>query len=259
MVRPRVAMLAAGAIAQSAQAAPVRLAVAVDHGARLGAPTALHVALDVDVKRIRAPVIELRVLTPRGLDLTGSGLAIATCRLPEADLVRVMFRGPLPGCPANSVLGTGTVTAAIRFGEGEYDDVIPATGRITLFAAPERDASPGLVALVVASNPVRAQLAYAGRLFEAPAPFGIGIDVAVPEIPAPPLVATVGLAALRFTIGGRRLRYIRRSHGRRVSYHPDAIALPARCPRAGFPFRAELRFADATQRAVVVRVPCPAG
>jgi hypothetical protein len=115
------------------------------------------------------------------------------------------------------------------------------------------------VALVVASNPVRAQLAYAGRLFEAPAPFGIGIDVAVPEIPAPPLVATVGLAALRFTIGGRRLRYIRRSHGRRVSYHPDAIALPARCPRAGFPFRAELRFADATQRAVVVRVPCPAG
>lgn len=233
---------------------PLRLEAALEHGARLGGPSALRIRLSVDVRRLASPVTRMRILAPRGLDLASSGLGLATCDVAATDFESVIFRGAIPRCPQNAVLGTGVVEAAIWL---DSEDRIGASGLVTLLSGPARGAHPGIVALVVANHPVRAQLAYAGTLFSAHGRFGLGIDVALPEIPDPPLGATVGLADIALTIGGRDLRYVRRAGRRRISYRPDPPTLPAHCPRSGLPFRVELWFADGDSRSTAARARCP--
>lgn len=246
------ALVVAAALAPSAHSAPpVAFSAGFGARARLGRSAPLHLRLHLDVSRLRAPVTDLRILMPRGLDLATSGLGLADCRIPATDFASVIFPGDLPRCPPNSLLGTGTVGAAIWL---DRDDRISASGAISLFAASEQAGAPGVTALVVARNPVRAQLAYAGGLFAARSSFGVGIEIAVPPIPHPPLDAAIGLQDIRFTIGGSGLRYL---GPRRRHYRPRGLVLPTRCPRHGFPFRADLRFADGTRRVASARAPCP--
>ena len=48
------------------------------------------------------------------------------------------------------------------------------------------------------------------------------------------------------------MRYDKLVRGRTVSYHPQGVAIPARCPRGGFPFRAVLHFQDGDTIAIDV-------
>jgi hypothetical protein len=256
--RGRLVLLACGAacaFAAPAHAAtsPVRLTATLDPHARAGATTTLKLALNIDTRRVRVPVTELRVLTPRGLDITSSGLGVATCAVPPAAFAAVLLSGEPPRCSPNAVLGTGSVAARLWLSE-EY--AIPASGVITLFAGPPQEERPGLLAYVVAQHPVRAPLVYAGRLFEAPPPFGVGFTIAVPAIPNAPFDAVVSLTALRLTIGARDLVYVDVDARGRHTYHPDRIPITAACPAAGFVFRALVRFADGTRAVSDGRARC---
>jgi hypothetical protein len=234
---------------------PATLSVAFDHGARLGAVTALAITLKIDVAQIPSPVTQLRLLTPAGLEITSSGLGLATCAPPPSVFSDVLISGrSVADCPKNAVLARGTVSAAVLLSP---ERTIAADGTITLLMGAPRGDRPGLVAYVVPRHPVRAQLVYGGQLFDAPRPFGVGLLIDVPPIPRNPLNAPIALTAMRLGVGADDVVYRRRAHGKLVKYRPGGVPLPARCPHGGFRFRALLRFADDRRITTDARVGCP--
>ncbi len=142
---------------------------------------------------------------PAGIDFATSGLGIATCRPAQRDLLDVLARGhDLRPCPANAVLGRGKATAAIY-----YSDVqtVAASGSITLYNGPPVNDRPGVVAYVLTQHPIRSQLVYAGGLFNAPRPFGIGLRLTLPALPNSPFGAPISAARLTSDLGGEDIVY----------------------------------------------------
>jgi hypothetical protein len=164
--------------------------------------------------------------------------------------------GPLvpQPCPENSLVGTGSVTAGLRLNP---EQTIYGSGRLALHTGAPVEDKAGLVATVIPYNPIHTLLTYVGYLYVPPEPFGVGLTILAPPIPAPPFGAPVALSDLSLTVGGSSITYVRRVGGRRVAYHPGGLPLPASCPRGAFRFRVVLRFADATRRQVDAVVPCP--
>lgn len=241
---------------QSATApATVTLRVAFDRTARLGATSAIAFALRVDARSAPAAMTSLTVRIPAGIDFATSGLGLATCRPAQRDLTDVLARGhDLRPCPANAVLGRGRATAAIYYSD---EQTVAASGSITLYNGPPQGDRPGVVAYVRAQHPIRSQLVYAGALFNASRPFGLGMRLTLPPLPNSPFGAPISVAHLTFDLGGEGIVYYELINGRPVTYRPGGLALPARCPRGGFRFRATVGFADGSARSGGAIVPCP--
>jgi hypothetical protein len=236
-------------------AAAVRLHVAFDRDARLGASTAIAFDLYVDAHREPAAMTGLTILTAAGIDVGTSGLGLATCRPARRDLLDVLARGhDLRPCPANAVLGRGAATAAIRY---SAQKTVAASGRVMLFNGPPASGRLGVVAYILTSHPIRSQLVYTGQLSSATRPFGLGLDVGLPEIPDSPFGAPISLQHLRFSLGGKDIIYHQLVGSRRRSYRPGGLPLPASCPHGGFRFRATVSFADGGLRSGGTTVPCP--
>jgi hypothetical protein len=250
---------AATAPATHAQAtaapASVALSVAFAPNARLGSPTAIAFDFRIDARRAPAAMTDLTVRTPAGVDFATSGLGVATCRPAQRDVLDVLARGhDLRPCPANAVLGRGDATAAIYYSD---EETVAASGAITLYNGPPVGNRPGVVAYVRTQHPIRSQLVYAGGLFNAPRPFGLGMRLTLPPLPNSPFGAPISVARLTFDLGGEDIVYYELINGRRVKYRPGGLALPARCPRGGFRFRATVGFADGSARSGDATVPCP--
>jgi hypothetical protein len=233
----------------------VALRVAFDRTARLGGTTAIAFDLHIDARSAPAAMASLTVRIPAGVDFATSGLGLATCRPAQRDLVDVLARGhDLRPCPANAVLGHGDATAAIYYSE---EETVAASGSITLYNGPPVGNRPGVVAYVRTQHPIRSQLVYAGGLFNAPRPFGLGMRLTLPALPNSPFGAPISVARLTFDLGAEDIVYYELINGRRVTYRPGGLALPAHCPRGGFRFRATVGFADSTSRSGEALVPCP--
>jgi hypothetical protein len=235
--------------------ATVTLRVAFDRTARLGATTAISFDFRIDARRAPAAMTDLTVRTPAGVDFATSGLGVATCRPAQRDLIDVLARGhDLRPCPANAVLGRGRATAAIYYSD---EQTVAASGEITLYNGPPVDDRPGVVAYVRTQHPIRSQLVYAGGLFNAPRPYGIGMRLTLPALPNSPFGAPISVARMTFDLGGEDIVYYELINGRRVKYRPGGLALPAHCPPGGFRFRATVGFADGSARSGGAVVPCP--
>jgi hypothetical protein len=235
--------------------ATVALRVAFDRTARLGATTAIAFDLNVDAHRAPAAMTDLTVRVPAGIDFATSGLGIATCRPAQRDLLDVLARGhDLRPCSDNAVLGSGRATAAIYY---SAEQTVAASGSITLYNGPPVGNRPGVVAYVRAQHPIRSQLVYAGGLFNAHRPFGLGMRLTLPALPNSPFGAPISVARLKFTLGGDNIIYHELAQGQRRSYHPGGLPLPTRCPRGGFRFRATVAFADGSTRSGDTAVRCP--
>jgi hypothetical protein len=235
--------------------ATVALSVAFDRNGRLGSSTAIAFDLRVDARRAPAAMTDLTVRVPAGVDFATSGLGIATCRPAQRDVLDVLARGhDLRPCPANAVLGHGEATAAIYYSD---EQTVAASGAITLYNGPPVGNRPGVVAYVRTQHPIRSQLVYAGGLFNAPRPFGLGMRLTLPALPNSPFGAPISVARLTFDLGGEDIVYYESIHGRRVKYRPGGLAIPEHCPRGGFRFRATVGFADGSARSGGATVPCP--
>lgn len=250
-----LALLALACLPATAAAdQPVRLSAGFGSGARLGGQAALYFGLQIDERRLSTPATEIRLFAPAGIDIGGLGLA--TCRIPPAALLDVLFPSfPVARCPPNAVIGRGTATAALLFDP----EVAPIRGdaSITLYSSVAQADRPGLLVLAQTTNPVSTQMAYAGRLNPASRPFGLELALQIRAPADPPFGAAIALTRMRVTIGGDDLVYTRPAAGKREYYRPGGVGLPSRCPRGGLRFRAELRFADDSRRAAGTRVPCP--
>ncbi len=231
--------------------ATVALHVAFDRTARLGGTTAIAFDLRIDARRAPAAMAALTVRVPAGIDFATSGLGIATCHPTQRDLLDVLARGhDLRPCPANAVLGRGNATAAIYYSD---EQTVAASGAITLYNGPPVGHRPGVVAYIRAQHPIRSQLVYAGGLFNAPRPFGLGMQLTLPALPNSPFGAPISVARLTFTLGGKDIIY---RDGPRRHYRPGGLPLPTRCPPGGFRFRATVGFADGSARSGGATVPC---
>ncbi len=251
-----LALLALACAPASALAeGPVRLSAELGSGARLGGHAPLRFDLQIDQRRLRRPITDIRLLAPAGIGIGGLGLA--TCRAPEAVLVSVLRPSP-PGvvCPRNAIIGRGTATAALIFDPAARP--ITSGAEITLYSGEAQDDRPGLLVVAQTSNPVTTQLAYAGRLSPARRPFGLEFALQIRAPASPPFGAEIALTRMRATLGGRDLFYTRSVAGKRTFYRPGGVGLPDRCPRGGLPVRAELRFSDGSERAVEAQIRCPA-
>jgi hypothetical protein len=246
----------ASAPARPAPSNPVHVSASFDRDAVLGGSTALAVDLRLDAKRLsRAQLVGVRLDYPGSLGLVSSGLGLATCRLPANDFAQVLIPDSgLAGCPINSVMGYGTALAIVRLTDGQ---AIPEYATVTLLSGPVVHGRIGLVVYVDGQHPFGAKLAFAGEVHGSPSPYGGALAVRMPVIPGIEQLATVSLVDLRVVIGSHAIRYRERRGGRTVSYHPDGVQLPVRCPRAGFRFRAEVTFADGSTRTAHARTPCP--
>ncbi len=234
---------------------PVRFSADFGPGARLGGKAPLRFGLQVDEQRIPSPATEIRLFAPSGIDVGALGLA--TCGLPSETMVDVLFSSsPVVRCPRNAVIGRGKATAALLF-DPEEPAVRSAAADFTLYSGVPQDDRPGLLIVARTSNPVSAQLAYAGRLSPARRPFGLEFALQLRAPAQPPFGAKIALVGMRVVIGGADLFYTRPVAGVRRFYRPGGVGLPSRCPRKGLRFRAELRFADGRRHATETRVPCP--
>jgi len=249
------------AVASAAPAAgatdPVRVSAAFDPGARLGAASAMDVDLRLDPSRLTtAQLTEVRVAYPQGLGVVSSGLGLASCTRPAQDFVQVLISGPrLDGCSPNSVMGYGAARAIVRLVDG--GQVIPEYATVTLLSGPFVQGQLGLVVFIDGQRPFGAKLAFAGQVTDAPPPYGGALRVRLPVVPGIQDLATVSLVDLRVVIGSHAIRYRERRGRRVVAYRPDGIELPDACPRGGFRFRADVRFADGSRRSATSVTRCP--
>jgi hypothetical protein len=245
-----VAALAAPVLAT---AKPVDFDVGFGAGARLGESTSITVHLAVSLRL--PPVTQFRLLTPGGMDLTSSGLGVASCRPPASEFAAVMnVVWRTEPCPRNSLMGTGSADAGLLL---DPDAPIHGVAVLGLSAGPAVDGKPGLVVVADTYHPVRFHLTYQGYLYVPPPRFGVGVAIMIPQIPRLPFGAPIALSRLRLAVGGPGITYTKRSRGRAVRYHPRGIPLPERCPRHGFRFRLILRFADGSRRSVDHVLGCP--
>jgi hypothetical protein len=236
----------------AAPATTVGLRVALDRTARLGGTTAISFDLNIDARRAPAAMTDLTVRVPAGIDFATSGLGVATCRPAQRDVLDVLARGhDLRPCPANAVLGRGSATAAIYYSD---EQTVAASGSITLYNGPPVGDRPGVVAYVRTQHPIRSQLVYAGGLFNAPRPFGLGMRLTLPALPNSPFGAPISVARLTFTLGGKDIIY---GDGPQRRYRPGGLPLPTHCPPGGLRFRATVGFADGSAHSDGANLPCP--
>jgi hypothetical protein len=217
---------------------------------RLGARATIEFSFQVHSTmpgRAPSPITDLDLHLPAGLDLGTSELGLANC---EASVLLAM--GP-EGCPPNAHIGHGSAIVSVP---AEGEPVEEAGSLTVVVGAPDREHLEVLF-LAEGRSPISAQLVFPGHLLEDGAPFGDRLNTTIPLIPTWPGGPDVAVTRMSATIGPRGLTYYRHVRGRAVAYHPRGIALPRRCPRGGFRFRADLSFLDGAHASATHVVPCP--
>jgi hypothetical protein len=217
---------------------------------RLGRSTTLKIALRVGVQGVSegvpAPVRRFDMRIPPNLELIGSSLGLAICRV--ATLLAVGSQG----CSPNARLGFGSAQIVVPVGP----EPVREAASITAEMGPPVGEDIGVLLYAEAVTPVSAQLIFPGALADEAGTNGQSLSTSVPPIPSLPQAPDVSLTSLNLSLGPDGLTYYENVHGRRVGYRPEGIALPARCPHGGFRFAAEIAFADGTMARASSTVPC---
>jgi hypothetical protein len=217
---------------------------------RLGARTTIEFEFQVHSTvphQAPSPVIDVDLHLPAGLGLATSTLGLANCE-PAALIV-----GGVSGCPANARIGFGSALVAVP-AEGEP---IEEEGSLTALVGPPNSEHLEVLFFAEGRTPVSAQLVFPGEVLSDSAPFSGRLNTSIPLIPTWPGGPDVAVTRMTSTIGPRGLTYYRHVDGRIVPFHPRGLAVPERCPRGGFPFRADLSFLDGTSQSATSSVPCP--
>jgi hypothetical protein len=216
---------------------------------RLGHRTTLSFAFSISAGgALPPPLTGVRLSYPANLGIGLSGLGLATCGETELQAL-----GPA-GCPANAIMGYGAARAELALGP----NVVGESAPITILRAPDSEGHIALLLYATGTTPVAARAVLPGVLLAAPAPFGGLVSIAVPLIASVPGAPDVALVRLRATLGPAGVTYFESVAHQTLAYRPTGILLPATCPRGGFPFAAELSFADGSAASAHTAVPCPA-
>jgi hypothetical protein len=215
---------------------------------RLGRSTTLKLGLEIGVAGTSAglpsPITRFDMRIPANLELIGSSLGLSICH-PAA-----LLANGADGCPADARLGLGSAEIKVPVGP----EPVTESAAIEAEMGPPVGEEIGVLLYAEAGAPVAAQLIFPGELLGGASQ---SLSTSVPLIPSVPGAPYVSIVSMNLSLGPEGLRYFKQVHGRTVGYRPEGIALPARCPRGGFGFVADIAFADGTTVRTTSTVPCP--
>jgi hypothetical protein len=218
------------AAAQAATVASIHPSLRPD---RLGASTALTLALDYSDNEegeegVPSPVRTIVVRLPAGLRIDLRG--VQSC-----PVARLRRQGA-SGCPSGSLLGGGHAALEVHAGS----QTLPEQAAAWAFRGPDRGASPTLEILSQGYTPLDERTLSTGVLESDRAPYGSRLTLSIPPIPTLVYEPDASITSLSLTIG-------------RVG----TVRLPSSCPAGGFAFAAVSTFADDSTVTATARAPCP--
>jgi hypothetical protein len=216
---------------------------------RLGASTTIGFGFDIAGPNgtVPPPLRSVSLKLPPGINYLTTTLGLAICQ-PAA----LLERG-LAGCSPNSRLGFGTAYVEVPFGETSGHEIPD----IQALMGPPHNGNIVVLFYADGREPVYAQLVFAGELIAGSQTLSGSLNAAIPLVPSVPAGPPVSIVKVRTTIGPAHLTYYERKHGRTISFHPQGVSLPSRCPRGGFVFSAGFSFEDGTSTVANSTVPCP--
>lgn len=195
-----------------------------------GAHSALTVALELSggPLGIPPPLAQLTLRLPPGLGL-GLG-SVPTC--PPTRLLR---KGAA-GCPPRALIGRGRGTIEVHAGS----QTIPEQTTVWIARAPGEHGRLALAILSQGYTPLDRRTLSSAVLEPDVPPYGSKLVVSVPPIPTVELEPDASLLTLSLTLGSPRA---------------PALTVPSHCA-GGFPFAAQLTFADASTADASALAPC---
>ena len=216
---------------------------------RLGASTTIGFSFDLASGQGTAPppltALDLRI--PAGMGYASTTLGLALCQ-PDA----LIARGP-GACPANSRLGSGSARVEVPFGAGAGREI----PEIQAVAGPSAGGNLRVLFYANGLYPIDAQLAFEGEVLPDHGRYGSQLAANIPLVASVAGGPDVSIVHAQVSLGPNHLTYYRHSHGRLIPFHPRGIAVPAGCPRGGFPFAATFTFQDTSTANAHTTVPCP--
>jgi hypothetical protein len=219
----------------SAQA-PATIA-ALFHPDRLGALGAFTVAIDLaaaavgETPPLRSAVVRLP-----------AGLGIEVPHVRACELARLRLLGAR-GCPAQSRLGVGRALVRAPLGSQLLEESVS----LWVFLGPLRNLQPTFEMLAQGYTPFDERVVLSGTVRPDTPPYSEDLVLPIPAIPTLPLEPDASVASMSLTIGS----------GRRATRESNAAIEPTRCPPGGFPFAAELGYADGSTQSISTTSPCP--
>ncbi len=170
----------------------------------------------------------------------GLGVEIPHLRSCEPDRLRLLGAR---GCSAQSRLGVGQALVRAQLGSQLLGENIS----LWVFLGPLRNLQPTFEILAQGYTPFDERLVFSGTVLPDHPPYGEDLVLSVPAVATLPLERGASIASMSLTIGSSR----------HIASEPNTTVEPARCPPGGFPFAAELTFADSSTQNVSTAVSCP--
>jgi hypothetical protein len=204
---------------------------------KLGATGALTVAIDLTRGAVGVPpplrssILRLPI-----------GLGIEIPHLQSCEPVRLRLLGAR-GCPAQSRLGVGRALVRAPLGSQPLEESIS----LWVFLGPLHDLQPTFEMLAQGFTPFDERVVLSGTVLPDDPPYGEDLVLSVPAIPTLPLEPAASIASMSLTIGSSR----------RSAHESNTAVEPSRCPLGGFPFAAELTYADGSTQDASATTPCP--
>lgn len=173
-----------------------------------------------------------------------AGLAIDIPKLRSCSAGRLEALGP-HACPRASRLGGGSALVKGMLGSTLVDEPVA----LAAFVGPLDDrGDPTFLLLAQGTAPVASQLLMAGTGLPDRAPYGERLVMTVPPLPTVPPAPDASVARLSLTVG---------SSAGAPSRRANAVLVPRKCPKGGFPFAAQFTYADGSHDEAKATVPCP--
>ena len=171
------------------------------------------------------------------------GLGIEIPHLRSCSIARLRARGP-GACSAESLLGTGHALAEAMAGS----QLITENISLWLFLGPFHNLEPGFEILGQGVTPFDERVVLTGTVVPDHPPYGEDLVLSAPPIPTVPLEPDASMASMSLTVGTTK------------SPHPNqanTVVVPPNCPTGGFPFAAEITYADGSSGNAFAHASCP--
>jgi hypothetical protein len=243
-----LAVVAAGALAISPAAAsaapkvtlkavPVPLKGVPGSGDILGAPAAVEFEFTIRGTEVTgdspSQLRGVNVWAPAGVKLHSAGFV--TCTLSTLEL-----KGP-EACPKKS---QASALGSVEASDTIAGEAIKEKGTVQAFFAPKGE----LIFYANAPAPISAQVYVGGTIHPASPPFAYEFESEIPLVESVPGAAAVSTEAVDLKVGSAF-----KKNGKTTSY----ITLPNKCPKGGFPLKAEMKFESGEAVTSEYKAPCP--
>ncbi len=232
--------------AAASQKVRLKASFSPDH---LGGSTTISLAFDIfsTTGGLPSPVTDVQIDLPAGMGLGTTDLGEETC-----DPSTLFELGP-SGCSPNSRMGLGNAMVEIPVGNAPKFHA-----NVTVYMGKPVNHHTTMLIYAETVTPVYGQFVFPSELLPVTSgAYGAQLNTAMPLIPTWPGGPPAVIVHMETTLGPRHLTYYTRKHGKLVGYRPEGMAVPERCPRGGFAFRANYHFQDGTSTSATTSVPCP--